>query len=251
MTEGKPSSGRVTPTPSDLQLQMGADNRDAYQLDEDARVQKVRHLLAPLPPGSKILDVGCCDGAILAPLAKTHEVHGVEFCAEFVPKAVARGVRARVHDIAVAPLPYADGEFDAVFSGETIEHVVDTDWFLSEINRVLKLDGTLLLTLPNVRTPVSVGMMVLLGLPPRYSARYRGVHYRDFTLKVGKIALENHGFQIVKITGGVMHIPGLGHRLSALASLFPGWAETIIYLAVKRAKSSYSLKEAVRSEIYR
>ena len=46
--------------------------------------------------------------------------------------------------------PFSDGEFDAVLTSEVLEHVFNPDEFLSEINRVLRDDGVLLLTVPFV-----------------------------------------------------------------------------------------------------
>ena len=46
--------------------------------------------------------------------------------------------------------PISDGEFDAVLTSEVLEHVFNPDEFLSEINRVLRDGGVLLLTVPFV-----------------------------------------------------------------------------------------------------
>jgi SAM-dependent methyltransferase len=46
--------------------------------------------------------------------------------------------------------PFSDGEFDAVLTSEVLEHVFNPDEFLSEINRVLRNGGVLLLTVPFV-----------------------------------------------------------------------------------------------------
>ena len=46
-------------------------------------------------------------------------------------------------------LPFADNSFDAVVSFEVIEHVEDYERFLSEIHRVLKRSGKLILSTPN------------------------------------------------------------------------------------------------------
>ena len=251
MNTKAPSAPRVPPSSTELQFQYGHGTETSYVLNVDGRIQKSRQYVATLPPGSKILDIGCADGSILGPFSKTHELHGVDCHEEYTQMAFVRNnMKGVVHDISAAPLPYADGEFDGVFSGETIEHQVDTDWFLAEVNRVLKIGGTFVLTMPNVRTMLSLGMMVLLDMPPKFSARYRGPHYRDFTLKLGKIALQNHGFEIQKYTGGNIHIPGLGPTASGLASLFPSWADTIIFLAVKRATKPYSLEEASNTDVY-
>ena len=45
--------------------------------------------------------------------------------------------------------PLADGRFDAVISLATIEHILDIDHFLSEINRILKNEGNLYISAPN------------------------------------------------------------------------------------------------------
>lgn len=46
--------------------------------------------------------------------------------------------------------PFTDGEFDSVLCNQVLEHVFNPDVFLAEINRVLKSDGKLLLTVPFV-----------------------------------------------------------------------------------------------------
>lgn len=44
--------------------------------------------------------------------------------------------------------PFSDEEFDSVVTNQVLEHVFEPGSFLSEINRVLKKKGTLLLTVP-------------------------------------------------------------------------------------------------------
>jgi SAM-dependent methyltransferase len=46
--------------------------------------------------------------------------------------------------------PFNDGEFDAALTSEVLEHVFNPDEFLSEITRVLRDGGVLLLTVPFV-----------------------------------------------------------------------------------------------------
>lgn len=49
----------------------------------------------------------------------------------------------------VADLPFEDGEFDALFAGEILEHVVDPAAALREWKRVVRPGGTLIVTTPN------------------------------------------------------------------------------------------------------
>ena len=46
-------------------------------------------------------------------------------------------------------LPYADNSFDLIVSLETIEHLDNPDKFLLELRRVIKPDGTIILSCPN------------------------------------------------------------------------------------------------------
>jgi SAM-dependent methyltransferase len=50
---------------------------------------------------------------------------------------------------AYGPWPLDDASFDVVWAGETIEHVADTIGWLSEIRRVLRPGGRLLLSTPD------------------------------------------------------------------------------------------------------
>lgn len=47
-------------------------------------------------------------------------------------------------------IPYGDGSFDAVIVTEVLEHAEDPEALIREINRVLKADGQLLVTMPFV-----------------------------------------------------------------------------------------------------
>lgn len=194
------------------------------------RVRKAQTLLAELDDGARVLDVGCSDGSIMAPFVGRLEVHGVDASEMLVAAAQAKGMLARVGD--VEALPYGDGEFDAVFAGEVIEHQLSTDRFLAECNRVLKQGGVTILTIPNIRTPVSLAMM-LYGLPPLGSARYRSPHVRDFTAKTARIALRNNGFRVESLMGSAFTLPPFGQRFGMLAALLPTWSDNLIIKAVK------------------
>jgi ubiquinone/menaquinone biosynthesis C-methylase UbiE len=201
------------------------------------RIRKVRKLVAALPRGSSILDVGCSDGTILSPFSKDLQVHGVDGSQALVDVAATKGVHAVVGN--VEALPFPNDSFDAVFAGEIIEHLLSPDRFLVECNRVLKMNGTGIFTIPNIRTPVGIAMM-LYGIPPMYAARYRSSHIRDFTAKLARQALENNGFKIIHFGGSSFMIPPLGTRLSWLADIFPTWADNFIIQARKVRDAAYS-----------
>lgn len=235
-------------SPSELQHLVAQKHVEIYAVG-GPRIEKVRKVFAGFKNRKKVLDVGCADGSILAPFAKVHELHGVDISEGLIAKACAAGIVGQSHDVETKPLPYADGTFDVVFSGETIEHHVDTDWMLSELNRVLKPGGTLILTFPNIRTLLSIGMMLLLDMPPMYAARYRAPHYRDFTLKTIKMALRNHGFDLQQSIGSSFFLPKIGEYGSWLATFFPSWSNTAIVVSTKTRNSVYSAEESM-GELY-
>lgn len=47
-----------------------------------------------------------------------------------------------------SPLPIQNNEYDNVFCSQVLEHVEDPDRFLVEINRILRVGGKLLITMP-------------------------------------------------------------------------------------------------------
>jgi len=217
---------------------------------EDPRIRRVREVFRGLPAGRKVLDVGCYDGAVLGPFAKDHQLHGVDISPQGVAQANERGWHAVVHDLEAGPLPYPNKAFDVVFTGETIEHLMDTDWFLSEINRVLLPGGRLILSFPNVRTFTSLVMMAFLDLPPKFAARYRSPHFRDFTMRLIRMALANHQFEIERAMGCQFSLGPKEPVCEALARWFPSWADQVLVVAAKRADSRYDPDQAIQPFLF-
>ena len=61
-----------------------------------------------------------------------------------------RNIRFKDYFIEAFPLPFEDNQFDFVISYETIEHISDYKNFFSEITRVTKKNGLIILTCPNI-----------------------------------------------------------------------------------------------------
>jgi SAM-dependent methyltransferase len=65
-------------------------------------------------------------------------------------------------------IPFKNEYFDAVFSSEVFEHIFDIEEVLPEINRVLKLNGQLLVTVPFIwnehETPNDFGRYTSFGI---------------------------------------------------------------------------------------
>jgi GT2 family glycosyltransferase/SAM-dependent methyltransferase len=108
---------------------------------------------AEILSGLDILDIACGEGYgsnILAQRARA--VTGVDISPEAV--AHAREAYEGVDNLSflngsAAEIPLPDGRFDAVVSFETLEHLTQHEEMLSEIHRVLKPSGFLILSSPN------------------------------------------------------------------------------------------------------
>jgi len=103
----------------------------------------------PLQSGPlKILDAGCGTGMNLVHFGRAgHTTFGFDFAVEAIAKARRRGLR-KIARASVTDIPYPSEVFDLVYSFEVIDEVADVDRALSELHRVLKPGGYLLLRLP-------------------------------------------------------------------------------------------------------
>ncbi|HKU68477.1 MAG TPA: class I SAM-dependent methyltransferase [Candidatus Baltobacteraceae bacterium] len=207
------------------------------------RLSIVHTFLQSLPPG-KLLDVGCSNGEITRTFAK-HELFGMDISPVSVDEACGNGINARVGDLE-AEFPFDEGAFDIVFSGETIEHTIRTDFFLSQCNRMLRDGGHLVLTTPNVNSLASIIIMHMLDLPPVAAARYRSPHVRDFTKRVLGHALNQNGFEVLAVRGTFLGFPWprvvdviIGPIDSTVAYLAPRISAGLVVLARKTKEARY------------
>lgn len=183
---------------------------------------------------TKILDIGCGTGELLRDFAGKYECFGIDLSSSAVEKARLRGIQAYRYDIE-KELPFLDQYFHIVILSEVLEHVIQTDRLLKQVWRILDEKGFFILTIPNINSPISLIVQVLLDYPPVNSARYKSTHVRDFTLRTVKKALTNNGFRICRI-GGTSVYPSCNSFSKFIANLVPRLSETIVLLAAKREK---------------
>ena len=121
-------------------------------------------MIARLAPGETVLEVGAAPCHMTA-LLRLHgySVIGVDIDPDRVGDLIERfGLDVRRCDIERSPLPFPDERFACAMLCETFEHLrIDPAFVLSEINRVLKPGGVLLVTTPNVYSLPSLGRYLL------------------------------------------------------------------------------------------
>jgi SAM-dependent methyltransferase len=167
-------------------------------------------------PG-RALDVGCGEGHLAAELVQAgFTVVGLDVAEEPLRRARARHPALDLRLVgAEGPWPLPDASFDVVWAGETIEHVADTGGWLSEVRRVLRSGGSLLLSTP------AHGRLAMLGLAlsqRRFDAHFDPLsdHLRFYTRRTLTRLLEEFGFQDIEVreAGG---LPGARRLLLASA----------------------------------
>ncbi len=91
-----------------------------------------------IEPGTRVLDLGCGEGELLAWLAENKgvEARGVEIQSSRAQKAIARGVSAYQGDIEASLSHYPDLAFDYVILSQTLQEMPRPVHVLREILRV-------------------------------------------------------------------------------------------------------------------
>jgi SAM-dependent methyltransferase len=182
----------------------------------DLRLRRA-FLLQRVPPLSRVLDVGCGEGRFAAELAQAGmTVVGVDVADEPLRRARAKHPALDLRIVpADGPWPLPDASFDVVWAGETIEHVADTANWLSELRRLLRSGGRLLLSTP------AHGRLAMLGLAlsgRAFDAHFdpRADHLRFYTRRTLRRSLEDSGFQDIDVREAA-GLPGLRRLLLASA----------------------------------
>ncbi len=166
-------------------------------------------LLALVGSGKRVLDVGCSSGYLARPLVERGcVVVGIE--QDEVAAEAAREVCEDVltGDVETMELQFTPGSFDVVLCGDLIEHLRAPEQLLARVRPLLRDDGRLVLTTPNV-----ANWAMRLGLlAGRWRYTERGIldttHLRFFTRKTLVETLEAAGFRILELDFTVP-VPGI------------------------------------------
>lgn len=159
--------------PEDIYEREGVYGDERKFKDAAHRVEKMLQLIRPMKlQKAKILDIGCGTGYFadqVNQLFPKAEVHGTDISHQAIKegKKIYKDINLSVSD-SEKEFPYKNGYFDFIISGEHIAHLKDTDMYLSEISRVLKKNGTFMLTTPNLVSWLN-RFLLLIGKPPFFS----------------------------------------------------------------------------------
>jgi methionine biosynthesis protein MetW len=108
-------------------------------LSTDAQLSADQLLIARLvPPGSRVLDLGCGDGAMLDHLVRERGCtgYGVEIADANIQACVARGVNVIQLNLDEGLAMFGDASFDVVLQIDTLQHLHNAEVMLRETARV-------------------------------------------------------------------------------------------------------------------
>lgn len=200
-----------------------------FSATEKFRIESVLKLIGNK---KRVLDIGCYDGTISNLIANNdNEVYGIDMSEKALEIARSKGIKTNKLDLEAEEFPFADNYFDAVFAGEIIEHIFDTDWFLKRIKRILKPKGNLIITTPNLAT-LGRRLLLLSGKNPLIEVSLNGDaagHIRYFVKETLTALLEKHDFRINSFCSDVVNFSRSGSLYSVkLAKIFPVIGRTLI-----------------------
>lgn len=179
------------------------------------------HYAARFCAGKQVLDVACGEGygsQILSKVAAS--VTGVDIAAETVEHARARygSDHLRFVEASAALLPLDDASVDVVVSFETIEHHDQHEEMLSEIRRVLRPGGLLVLSSPNKQ---------YYTIEPGYSNPYHVKElFRDELVALVGRYFQHHAVYSQRVVYGSLLIADGNARFESILGTGPDTSES-------------------------
>ncbi len=176
-----------------------------------------KFLIPKLEAGSKILEIGVGNGEISNWLIEKYEVYCLDISEECLDK-LNNKIKAKFKlDLEKEKIPVEDNFFDAVICFAVLEHLKNFNEALIEIKRVLKNEGLLFASTPNISW-LPFRLKFLFGMCPEDF--HTADHVNFWNLKRFKKIFMDNGFKVV-------------HQFTSLGLL------NIFYPLIKKYRTHY------------
>ena len=192
-----------------------------------------------------LLEEGCGLGHLVGQLEPDFKTFGMDINHWALRQAAAAAAQTNLVCSLAGELPYPNLSFNAIISKHVVEHLPDPKKAVSEIGRILKPGGTLILATPNLSSL----------LKPLKGERWIGyqdpTHISLHTPEEWKEMIELAGMKIIKVfADGFWDVPYLRGIPAGIQKLFfgslggfqaitgwvflpPRWGESIIFICRK------------------
>lgn len=171
-----------------------------------------------------ILDIGCGYGGDLLNAKqaigdKTKiNLYGIEIDEQSKRIAETRGIIVKNINIETDEFPFQNNFFDIIIINQVLEHTKEIFFITSQINRILKTNGLLIIGLPNLAS-LHNRILLLIGQQPT-CIRVFGPHVRGFTKSDLIRFFNKNGFSLLKFAGSNFY-PFPKKIAQVLSKLFP------------------------------
>ncbi len=190
----------------------------------------------------KVLDVGCSNGTLGEELIRKcgAKVVGIEMdvqMAQVAKKKLEKVIIGNIEEINLEEY-FTLNSFDCIIFADILEHLINPWKILKNIVTLLKNDGLVVASIPNVKHYSTITNLLFKGYwPYRERGIYDVNHLRFFTLKNIREIFDDSGLINVKIERNYRIIES-PHKLNKLSKYFafPPFREfiTFQYLVVAR-----------------
>ncbi|MFX0200592.1 MAG: class I SAM-dependent methyltransferase [Candidatus Hodarchaeota archaeon] len=197
----------------------------------------------------KILDVGCGNGEDLSNIEKALpnvkiKLYGIDYQAIDACRTKERGVEIHLLDIERDRFPFDNNYFNLIIANQIFEHTKEIFWILYECSRVLKTNGHLIVSVPNMAA-LHNRILLLIGKQPTCT-HVVGPHIRGFTLREFREFIETANvFRVVKFgASNLFPLPPVISR--SILRIFPGLGITILFLCERQDSAGNILRTIAR-----
>lgn len=172
-----------------------------------------------------ILDIGYAQEPNL--FLKDIKVYGVDIIQTPSPYE-----KTFICDLNTDKLPFKDGEVDVVTMGCTLAHVANPLKVLAEINRILPMGGTCILSSPNPNYYWENVINIFYHFFKNRVAKVKHVeHFFEFSRYNMRTTTERSGFEVVKEIGYMFQFIKTPFKFNPIYT--PGLAYEIVYVLKK------------------
>jgi ubiquinone/menaquinone biosynthesis C-methylase UbiE len=148
-----------------------AANDYRFAIQQRYIVEAFRRLFGEISPDMRILDVGCGNGIFWHALLGMRPVIGVDYSLTMCKIARVKGMLTYHAD--ARALPFADNQFDLIYSAEVLQCVDDLPALGAELSRVCRPGGRIVLSTLNRRSLFRRGMRLARKFVPTKAAAHR------------------------------------------------------------------------------
>jgi SAM-dependent methyltransferase len=187
----------------------------------------------------EVLDVGPGEGFDLMNIRSRLQpvlvkLYGVECYDPYIEILRGKGVEVAKIDIEHDRFPFPDKTFDLVIANQIVEHTKEIFWIFSEVSRVIKPQGIVIVGVPNLAS-LHNRIMLLAGMQPS-SIDLLGPHVRGITKNAFRGFITTDGyFDVLEIRGANFY-PFPAVIANLLSKLFPTFSVSLFFCLQRTSK---------------